>query len=633
MANRKSQKSKPNNQKANPATPKKGSSGFLSTTAKSSTPTADTKPTKWLIWGGALTTLVVGFSLNDPFNSPKSWVLSIAGFWLLGWLGFNFKHYFQDKTLRLTALLAAIFAATLALAWIATDNKFIGFFGQYGRKTGLLEYLSLIIFFLAAAYVIRLTRTGILERTIIFMGSVSGIYGFFQHYKIDFIKWPYLYNSVLGTLGNPDFAGAMMAILLVFNFGIAIEPKHKKWIRGIAAFNVPLLAVVIVFSQARQGLLAAGLGIGFIALVWIYQRKKNVALALTGLSALGAIVVIAGLLNIGPGKRFFYKVSVTYRGDYWRAAVRMFTHHPIFGVGLDRYGAYFRQYRDATQTLRRGPLIVADAAHDVPLQLAATGGILVLLAFLTLTGFTLWRGIVALRRTQGSAQIMVAVIFGAWITYQAQSLISIDNIGIAIWGYILGGAVIGISILPDGAEAKTPLRSGAQPVVSGVLALLLVIVSFLFFQSEGDMHTLKAIIPPKSASLLKEYEQYANKPVSHLFKDPSFVLITAQDYQAVGDTAKAISTYKGVIASDPRNVNAISELSAIYASQKNWAEAITLDRELVKLDPYNQVDLLQLGRDLKLSGDLAGAKSVIPLINAFAPNTTEAKQAQSEFGK
>jgi len=61
--------------------------------------------------------------------------------------------------------------------------------------------------------------------------------------------------------------------------------------------------------------------------------------------------------------------------------------------------------------------------------------------------------------------------------------------------------------------------------------------------------------------------------------------------------------------------------------------AIPLDKSLAELDPFNQTVLLQLGRDLKASGDLTGAKNVIAQINAFAPNSQEAKQAQTEFGQ
>ena len=411
MANRKNPKGNPNYQisggkvpPAKPVSPPKMVKPLAKPIAKpvakpvakpSATSFADKSALRWLIWGGALVTLGLWFSLNDPFNSPKMWVLSVAGFWLLGWILLQFKYFIKNPTLKITTILSLIFIVTLTAAWIATDNKFIGFFGQYGRRTGLLEYMCLIIFLLSAAYLLRLHRMAMLQTTTVFLGSLLGIYGLVQHYKIDFIKWNYLYNPIYVTLGNPDFAGAILAILLVLNFGAAISAEHKKWFRAVAACNTLLLAIVIVFSQARQGLLASGLGIVIIALVCIYQRKKKVALVLTGLSVVGGLAVIAGLLNIGPGKRFFYKLSVTYRGDYWRAAARMFIHHPVFGVGLDRYGAYFRQYRDITQVSRRGPSIVADAAHSVPLQIAATGGIFVALAFLALTGFTLWRGITA----------------------------------------------------------------------------------------------------------------------------------------------------------------------------------------------------------------------------------------------
>ena len=395
MANRRSQKHKPIKQFPGSQTTKKEMKS-ASSAAKSIELSADIrKPIRWLVWGGALTTLAMWVSLNDPFNAPKSWVLSTVAVWLFVWTLFNFRTFTQNKIL--------LQASAISLA--ATDNKFTGLFGLYGRKTGFLAYFSFIVFFLVAAYLLRMSRLVTFERTVVFLGLVLGIYGFFQHYKIDFVKWNYLYNSVLSTLGNPDFAGAIMAILLVLNFGIAIRSTHVTWFRAIAGFNVALLVVVIIFSQARQGLLAAALGVAFITNIWIYQRQKRAAYILGGLSVIAGLFVVAAMLKMGPLSRFFYKDSVTYRGDYWRAAFRMFLHHPFFGVGLDRYGAYFRQYRDATQTLRRGPMTVADAAHDVPLQLAATGGILVLLSFLALVGFFLWRGVVALRTTKGTTQL------------------------------------------------------------------------------------------------------------------------------------------------------------------------------------------------------------------------------------
>ena len=479
MANRKSQKNNRNNQKRY-ANSSKRVSAHEGLKGKSPQGILDDQSArKWLIRGGVLITLVMWFSLNDPFNSPKSWFLSIIGFGLLGWLFFNFKKFIKDKTLRIATAITLIFGSTLTLAWILTDNKFIGFFGQYGRKTGLLEYICLLVFFLTASYLIRLKSIKLIEQAMVFLGLVLGIYGIFQHFQIDFVKWNYQYNSILGTLGNPDFAGAMMAILLVFNFGIVMNRTKWDRFRILSLINIPLLLIVILFSQVRQGLLAAAVGISLVTLVIIRQRNKNIAISLWGITIVAGIAVVAGLLKFGPLTKYFYKISVTYRGDYWRAAVRMFAHHPFFGVGLDRYGAYFRQYRDITQTLRRGPAVVADAAHNVPLQLAATGGVFVLLAFLVFTGFTIWRGIAALQKTTGQEQIIVAIFFGTWITYQAQSMISIDNLGIAIWGYLLGGCLVGLSISHQDFDSQPHGPKVGQILTSGLLGLIFVIISFL----------------------------------------------------------------------------------------------------------------------------------------------------------
>ena len=636
MAKRQNRGNKPSNPSTSNLLPKTKQSSANPRRAKLNVEKAgvDKGAMRWLIWGSATITLGVWFSLNDPFNAPKSWVLSISAFWLLGWLIFRFKYFIQDRTLKLATIFSATFVTSLFAAFIATDYKFTGFFGQYLLKTGFLTYFSLTIFFLSAAYLFRLSRISILENLIVFVGLVSGVYGFLQHSGIDFTKNKYAFSPLVGTLGNPDFVGASLAILFVLNVGIVTTTKHKLWFRSLAGFNVLLLPVIIIFSQARQGLIAAGVGLGVIFLVWTYQRNKTASYALGGIGSILALGVIAAMLKIGPLSGPIYKPSITFRGDFWRAGARMFVHNPLFGVGLDRFGSYFRQYRDATQSLRFGPNEISPVAHNVPLQLAATGGIFVLLAYLVLVGFIFWRGIVALKANQGPQQILVAVIFGAWLTYQAQSMISIDNLGIAIWGYLLGGAVVGISVTSENEQTKPHRMSLAQPILSGFLASALLVVSLMFYGSENSMHYFKSIIPPTSTQFLAQYQQLADKPLTYPFKDPEFQYISAAAIAHVSLITPAIASLKVLMANDPRNFDAMFGLDQLYANQlKNYSAAIALDKAMIKLDPFNQVLLLQLGRHEKAAGDLAAAQAVIPLINAFAPNSEEAKLALTEFGK
>jgi hypothetical protein len=112
---------------------------------------ADHRALKWLTWGGSLVTLIFWSNLNDPFNAPKSWILSITGFWLTAWVLFHIKERIKSTQLKFATIFATAYLLALGMAFVATDNKFIGFFGEYQRRTGLLSYMCLIIFLLLLA--------------------------------------------------------------------------------------------------------------------------------------------------------------------------------------------------------------------------------------------------------------------------------------------------------------------------------------------------------------------------------------------------------------------------------------------------------------------------------------------------
>ena len=123
------------------------------------------------------------------------------------------------------------------------------------------------------------------------------------------------------------------------------------------------------------------------------------------------------------------------------------------------------------------------------------------------------------------------------------------------------------------------------------------------------------------------------KPLSFNFKEPQFQFNIAVKEARVADFNPAITLLKDVIANDPRNYNALVNLAQIYEYQMDWSSAIQLRKNIAVIDKFNQGNLLQLGLDQKASGNITEAKKVIPLINAFAPNSAEAKRAATELGK
>jgi hypothetical protein len=507
--------------------------------------------------------------------------------------------------------------------------------------------------------------------------SLMTFYGFLQHFHHDFVKWNNPYNPVLTTLGNPDFSSAVLGIFVVSAFGLFMNFEVSKMYRFVSVVLGLLMLVVIKFSAVTQGFLAAAVGCGFIFLVWVYQKSKMWGRITFGVGIGGALLLFLGALQIGPLTKLIFKPSVTFRGDYWRAGFRMLKAHPITGVGLDRFGAYFGQYRDATQVLRRGPNIVSNAAHNVWIQLAATGGLLLFLSYLALMIFVGWRAVVALKSHSGNKQIVVATVVGLWLTYQAQAFISIDNIGIAVWGWLFGGMIIAISLseAPISVGKASPslhkgpwirnTKSLAQPSFAVNLVTAVIVIFTLFgvsMLSRGDigLQNLNKTPVPKTLQEYVAFQQIVDVELSKHPVDPFFVETIASQLKEIGKGfananlvadslpifAKADGLAVNLIKEDKRNLSALltrsqvqDALVQIYAAQKDLVKsraALVIEIESLKqmceLDPLNSGFWLQLGKAYKAAGDMASAKSVIAKIAAFDPKGADLTSAKKEFG-
>jgi hypothetical protein len=75
------------------------------------------------------------------------------------------------------------------------------------------------------------------------------------------------------------------------------------------------------------------------------------------------------------------------------------------------------------------------------LDLFASGGFPLLASYLVILGFTLTSIFKVLKRARQYDFVFVSLV-SVWIGFQAQSIISINQIGIAIWGWMVGGLII-----------------------------------------------------------------------------------------------------------------------------------------------------------------------------------------------
>jgi tetratricopeptide (TPR) repeat protein len=304
-------------------------------------------------------------------------------------------------------------------------------------------------------------------------------------------------------------------------------------------------------------------------------------------------------------------------------------------VGLDRFGAYFREYRDVAQVLRRGPNVGTNAAHNVFIQFGATAGIFVLIAYLVLVGFVFWRGIVGLRQSTGTKQILFATFFGAWLTYLAQAIISIDNIGVAIWGWVLGGAVIGLSYDRDETEnfksGKTLRNSKLSIGLSSVFTVAAIVLSSLFYTADYAQHEVGRYAPPGTTEQQPLYQAVVMKPLNIKPTEPKFRSMAARYFFRAGMYGEAIEQLEIMASNDLRDFESRDTLSMYYEQIGKPELALPIREYIVTIDPYNVINLLALGRDLKAMGDISGAREIVDKIAAIAPESEELKSAKSEL--
>ena len=603
----------------------------------------DGKRVNLILTGASLVTLLFWTPAKDPFNIVKLWILILFGSYLLGQLISNF---FDKSTRNLVKqlkgpyLAVGSFVLLSLVAGLMTDFKYTAFVGESQRNTGFIAYFFLAIFFLMALTDIEIRQV---EKVFIFaigLGSIMGLYGVMQHYGNDFVKWNNPYNSIISTLGNPDFAGAMLSITLVLSVSAFFATTWNYWIKTAIAAESLMILVVIYWSNARQGLLSAAIGIGIFAVIWIWQRVKVLGQIAAGLGITAFIFGLLGIFQVGPLTQYLYKSSVTVRGYYWRAGIDMFTSHPWFGVGLDRYGAYFRQYRSPQYPVNYGYEITSTAAHNVLIQIFATGGIFVGLAYLSVTGFVIYSGIQGIRRNQGNARLLVAGVFSAWVAYFAQSIVSIDNIGIAIWGWVLGGAVIGVSrtrILEKVAEPATKGRivaksqsgmSLAQPIVSGALVLSVLFLIVPMFKAETDSQSVGRYAIPQTATDRQSYHSLLVKTIDVSMLNPNYKAELAVKFAQSGFVNESFNYLKQIQIADPESYTAPNVAADFYEQLKQPQNAIAQRLQLEKLDPWGAANLLKLAKDYLAVGDKAKAKVVAQKIidmKAQASVVTEAR--------
>ncbi len=595
-----------------------------------------------LLFLTALTvTLYFNPRVNDPFSVPKLIIILLASTWLLGHLVYGYKKApIKLKSQEFTTLLIlGLFLLSMTAAFYFSENKLTALFGETQRRTGLLNYIALGIIFLFASrsldyyYSIKLIKVAIIT------GLSLSCYGLIQMTGNDPIDWNNPYNAIITTLGNPNFAAAALAIFALISVSSLVVQDISKTYKILSATTLLFSLVAIYNSQSRQGFITFLVGLIFYSSVYLYFRFSRIKIVVVVISLFISLFLLFGMLQKGPLSPFLYKESVSVRGYYWRAALEMFKDYPLFGVGLDSYAWYFKEYREVDYVLKYGYEITNSNAHNVILQLFATGGIFVGTFYLILISYVTFTGLKLVKITSNDRQKVALLLLSAWIGFQAQAFISIDNLGTSIWGWLIGGSLLGLYKHHDiGTRTSDKLfRNKRQNEIdllrtflSTVFLVPSIVISAYLYQADSDTFSIRSIAgSTQSGDIMKKYiAELEGNPLA----DPFYKFDSYQILARSGFAPEASEKIQILLNGDPKNLNYLEWLALHNQNLGNYNSAINQRKQIAHSDPWNARNYLYLGVLYKQLGDSENKLIMLNKILSFADNTDISKLARIELG-
>jgi hypothetical protein len=354
--------------------------------------------------------------------------------------------------------------------------------------------------------------------------------------------------------------------------------KNNKFLSYLV-FGLSAIEIFLInLSGSSQGVYVALIGISFI----IYLKiKSSRNFLITRLYLISNVLMLSlgvlGTFNKGPLGKFIYDITIADRGYCMNAGLNMIKSNPVFGVGFDGYSDLYRIFRSNSAVIKKGTDGVCDTSHSVVLDVATFGGLPLLVIYLTLFILVIV-SIVKVVSREKSYNTAFAAICGVWVGYQIQSVISINQIGIGVWGWALSGLIIGYEISGRKVEAVTRILDFSRfrilfPAIGLIVGLFIGIPNYVYGVKYSSAFKTKDAATIVNASTSRPYNQYPMWIASYqLLKSnlPKESLIVAQ--KLISDFPNSYDGWR-IIHSNPTTS---TELKAVALVQ------------MKRLDPLNK---------------------------------------------
>ena len=509
--------------------------------------------------------IITPFISYEPNTQPKFFILvplsAIALFNILFRKDvYNFRKYATPL------ILISLYVVLSFASFVFSSQPFTKqIYGIQGRNLGLITYLCFVIFFVFSMFNSSLKLIDTALNAVLISGFASAALGIAQLFGFNIYKGSNpVYGLGVGFLGNPNFQSALLGMSLVICVALLFDPTKP---RVFLCFQVLITLIALYGAESTQGYAIAIIGIATVFAQKLYS--KNYIKTLTAYVLSGSVLLIftiLGYLGKGPISNYLYQTSTTYRGDYWRTAWRMMIENPLIGLGFDSYRDNYRLYRDALATNRRGPEAIADSPHNTLLDAGVNGGFGLFIVNLLIAFFILFIIVKYLRNTKTQDPRVIG-LFAVWVAFTAQTLISLGNIAISLWGWIIGGLIVGLEINSKNSIGTGPnkkrmtLKTKTQVLLGIVLGASISGANFFYDTNFASAYKSGKVDRVISASESWPGDGYKMAMVVEILINNGFnpdalnlAKKTTQKYPEVYEAWKSYSKVPGISPEEKNNI-------------------------------------------------------------------------------
>ena len=499
---------------------------------------------------------------------------------------------FSNISIRLVRyFVGAFLSLQLIGAVINKQNWYEILVGTWGRYNGLITSCALsILLFTAASNKIG-SFVSTLIQSLTFLGVFFTLYGLLELKGVNFVNQVTQDPFIKLTFGNSNFASIMLVLTSIATLSSLLQKKGRLFLLPALFLQIFL----IYKTYALQGWILLALCFTILLGIWfsknnfVFLRQNSKILFLSS-----GVFIISLLVLLS---KFYSNISFSSlmnRIHIWQATIPMLKENLFFGVGQDAFGLWFPKYRSASPLLIDIQTEYYDNAHNIFLNYLANSGIFVFVLFLFFTIFVGYHSVLILKNQSQNLDLVSLVCI--WFALQAQSLISVDNIALNVWNWIISGAIISASVTyseDKNVLVKSKELSRRLNTIKIYRSFLVVpfLFSFLYISPTINLeHKIKFLTSGGGKNLaVTDFNSQVNgiyqKALTARYPEVrnyvSVLLFKAnREKEALDLTRRTTEKF-------PRSILAFELLAQMYEKQENVMLAISAWEKALNLDPAN----------------------------------------------